>query len=162
MQAQIHLIGNLVLWYSGTISLVLYLILLTFYLIRRRRHCYDLDERSWQQFRFAGEVFLSGYCFHYIPYFFVERTLFLHHYLPALIFKTLLCAVLIEHLYFITKSCFKIEAFRYFFILMLFIWIAWIFNVFKLFMVLCYGTTISSSDIISLRWKDTWDFIVHK
>lgn len=39
-----------------------------------------------------------GYGLHYIPYFFIDRTLFLHHYLPALVFKILLCAAFIQHL----------------------------------------------------------------
>lgn len=42
LQAQVHLLGNLVVWLSGSVSLILYSILLTFYLIRRRRRCYDL------------------------------------------------------------------------------------------------------------------------
>jgi dolichyl-phosphate-mannose-protein mannosyltransferase len=105
--AQIHLIGNLLLWYSGTIGLLTYLSLLIFYLLRRRRLCFDLDKKTWEQFQLIGEVFLTGYLIHYLPYFFVERTLFLHHYLPAFIFKTLLLVALIEHVYFITKNILK-------------------------------------------------------
>jgi len=43
LQAQVHLLGNLVVWLSGSICLILYCILLAFYLIRRHRHCYDLS-----------------------------------------------------------------------------------------------------------------------
>jgi hypothetical protein len=54
---------------------------------------------SWYKFVVVGEVLLLGYLFHYLPYFFVERTLFLHHYLPAFTFKVLLMAALVEHLH---------------------------------------------------------------
>jgi dolichyl-phosphate-mannose--protein O-mannosyl transferase len=43
-QAQIFLVGNLAIWYSGTASVAVYLVLLGFYLLRRRRLCYDLPE----------------------------------------------------------------------------------------------------------------------
>jgi dolichyl-phosphate-mannose-protein mannosyltransferase len=46
----------------------------------------------------TGEVLFGGYLIHYLPYFFVERTLFLHHYLPAFVFKVLLTAAVIEHI----------------------------------------------------------------
>ncbi|CAG2064238.1 unnamed protein product, partial [Timema podura] len=40
--AQVHLLGNLVVWLSGSASLLIYSTLLVFYLMRRRRRCYDL------------------------------------------------------------------------------------------------------------------------
>ncbi|EFA03006.2 protein O-mannosyltransferase 1 [Tribolium castaneum] len=161
--AQIHLIGNLLLWYSGSAGLATYSTLLVFYLLRRRRQCYDLDTKKWEQFQLIGELFFTGYLFHYLPYFFVERTLFLHHYLPAFTFKTLLLAALLEHVYSTISDIFKIRVIKYIFILLIFLWICCIFYVFMKFIVLCYGTTpLTTNDIIDLRWKDTWDFIVHK
>lgn len=161
--AQIHLLGNLVIWYSATLSLLIYCTFLVFYLLRRRRLCYDLDEQHWQKFRFIGEVFLAGYLFHYLPYFFVERTLFLHHYLPAFCFKVLLMTGLIEHLYFVLRDILKLRFLVYLFVGLLLVWVGFVFNVFRMFTVLSYGTTqLTTGDIISLRWKDTWDFIVHK
>ena len=41
---QVHLIGNVAVWYAGTASLVAYGALLTVYLLRRRRQCYDIPE----------------------------------------------------------------------------------------------------------------------
>lgn len=162
-QAQIHLLGNLVIWYSATISLLIYCSFLVFYLLRRRRLCFDLDEENWVKFRFLGEVFLAGYLFHYLPYFFVERTLFLHHYLPAFCFKVLLMTGLIEHLYFVLRDILKLRFIAYMFIILLLLWVGLVLNVFRRFTVLSYGTTqLTTTDIVTLRWKDTWDFIVHK
>lgn len=150
------------IWYSATAALVVYFALLAFYLLRRRRLCYDLDESEWEQFRLVGEVLFLGYLFHYIPYFFVERTLFLHHYLPAFTFKALLLAAVVEHLYSIARRA-KMQLFMYSYLFLLFIWMFAVIYIFKRFSAMSYGTTdLSLNDIISLRWKDTWDFIVHK
>lgn len=96
-----HLLGNIAIWYSGTISVIVYSALLIFYLIRRRRKCYDIAEEEWEKFVNNACVLLAGYFLHFLPYLFVERTLFLHHYLPAFIFKVLLTAATINHLYYL-------------------------------------------------------------
>ena len=41
---QVHLMGNIVVWYTGSICLLLYSSLLVFYLLRRRRLIYDMPE----------------------------------------------------------------------------------------------------------------------
>lgn len=49
--AQIHLLGNIVLWHSASLSIVVYFGLLIFYLLRRRRFVYDLAPDKWIKFR---------------------------------------------------------------------------------------------------------------
>lgn len=186
-QAQVHLLGNVVVWYSGTISVLIYSSLLVFYLMRRRRLCFDVSEEEWKRFVVFGEVLLVGYLLHYLPYFFVERTLFLHHYLPAFVFKVLMTSAVIDHLHYLIgqvklyKKCivkyhkqynnvffFFRTKLRWNIALLLFkisvlIWICLIIYVFKKFAVLSYGTTpLTVNDILKLRWLDTWDFIIHK
>ena len=48
---QVHLIGNVAIWYAGTASLVAYGFLLMVYLLRRRRQCYDIPD---------GKIFGAG------------------------------------------------------------------------------------------------------
>lgn len=157
------MLGNIVIWYSATVSIVIYTCLLVFYLLRRLRNCYDLDAPSWEKFRGLGEIFLAGYLFHFLPYFFVERTLFLHHYLPALCFKILLLAGVIEHLYTVLRGRLKWPTTAYFYVMFVLAWTASAFHCFRKFSVLSYGTTeLSAGDIVTLRHRDTWDFIVHK
>lgn len=161
--AQVHLLGNLVVWLSGSISLILYSILLTFYLIRRRRHCYDLTPDTWYRFVVVGEVLLLGFLFHYVPYFFVERTLFLHHYLPAFTFKVLLMAALVEHLHHLFCETLSWRLGLAVFKLLAGAWLVAVLVVFRRFSVLSYGTTpLSAADILRLRWRDSWDFILHR
>ncbi|CAH0558350.1 unnamed protein product [Brassicogethes aeneus] len=161
--AQIHLLGNVVLWFSATFGLLAYCGVLVFYMLRRRRECYDLDEKKWQTFRLIGEVFLTGYLIHFLPYFFVERTLFLHHYLPAFTFKTLLLAAVFEHLYVVFNDVLEFKVLSKALIFSVLLWLMVVFYVFKKFTVLSYGSTsLTTDDILDLRWRDTWDFIVHK
>ncbi|XP_058459751.1 protein O-mannosyltransferase 1 [Malaya genurostris] len=161
--AQIHLLGNLVTWYSATIAIAAYIGLLVFYLIRRRRRFFDLDENEWQQFRFGGEIFLAGYFIHYLPYFFMERTLFLYNYLPALVYKILLLCFVLEHIQQMIKKLIKVRLVSLIFSTILAFWTAGVLYFYSKYSVLSYGTTeLSADEVLKLRLKDTWDLIVHK
>ncbi|CAG9824993.1 unnamed protein product [Phaedon cochleariae] len=161
--AQIHLLGNIVIWYSATLGLLLYSAFLIVYLLRRRRLCYDLDPIAWHQFQLTGEICLGGYLIHYLPFFFVDRTLFLHHYLSAFAFKVLLLAATLEHVHFVLKVVFRRRLLAKFFVVGVLVWLVWAVYVFREFSALSYGNVaLSTSDILKLKWKETWDFIVHK
>ncbi|XP_046403582.1 protein O-mannosyltransferase 1 [Ischnura elegans] len=162
--AQVHLLGNVVIWYSGTVSVVVYSTLLVFYLLRQRRKCYDISEDAWKKFLMTGEVLLGGYLLHYVPYFFTEKTLFLHSYFPALVFKILLTAALIEHLHSIITESRRWRVFGLMiFWISAFSWLVFIIVVFRKFSVFCYGNTpLTANDILNLRWRESWDFIVHR
>ncbi|XP_033209225.1 protein O-mannosyltransferase 1 isoform X2 [Belonocnema kinseyi] len=161
--AQIHLLGNLAIWYSGTIAVIIYSGLLIFYLMRRRRFCYDISETEWNKFVTTGEVLLTGYFLHYLPYLFVERTLFLHHYLPAFIYKVLLTAGTLDHLYYLIRVRSKQNILLSIFNTTTVAWIGFIIYVFRKFAALSYGMTpLSAKEMLKLRWSDTWDFIIHK
>lgn len=160
--AQIHLLGNIVIWYSATASIVIYCAFLLFYMLRRRRHCYDLDDNRWAHFSKIGQTLLLGYFLHYLPYFCVERTLFLHNYLPAFLFKLLLLCFVVEHCYYLleakTANRFWLLSYR----LGIVFWLVAVAATFYTFSALSYGSLLSADDIIRVRWKDTWDFILHK
>ncbi|XP_052873270.1 protein O-mannosyltransferase 1 [Anopheles cruzii] len=163
--AQVHLLGNLVLWYSATLAIVLYVAFLVFYLVRRRRQCFDLEPTEWDRFRAGGEIFLAGYLIHYLPYFFVERTLFLYNYLPALLFKVLLLCFVIDHCQRVLQKFVdrRSPVVSTIFRAILTVWFAGLLYFFRRYSVLSYGTTaLSADDVLELRLKDTWDLIVHK
>ncbi|CAH0726094.1 unnamed protein product, partial [Brenthis ino] len=87
--AQVHLIGNLMTWYAGTLSVLLYGVMLGVYAVRRRRAVFDLNSYVSQKFYDAGCILYLG--------------------------------------------------------------------------ALSYGNVdLTESDLLNLRWKDTWDFILHK
>jgi dolichyl-phosphate-mannose-protein mannosyltransferase len=48
---------------------------------------------------FVAELLVGGYLLHYLPFFTVESTYFLYHYLPAVLYKLIFVAVLVEQIY---------------------------------------------------------------
>ncbi|XP_035726639.1 protein O-mannosyltransferase 1-like isoform X1 [Vespa mandarinia] len=161
--AQIHLLGNIAIWYSGTAALIVYTVLLIFYMMRRRRMCFDIINGEWNRFLNAGGILLSGYFLHFLPFVFVERNLFLHHYLPAFVFKVLLTAAMIDHIYYLIRRRHTNNTILYAVTFSTITWLIFIIYVFRKFGALSYGTIpLSTKDILKLKWKDTWDFIIHK
>nr|NP_524025.2 rotated abdomen [Drosophila melanogaster]Q9VTK2.2 RecName: Full=Protein O-mannosyltransferase 1; AltName: Full=Dolichyl-phosphate-mannose--protein mannosyltransferase 1; Short=dPOMT1; AltName: Full=Protein rotated abdomen [Drosophila melanogaster]AAF50046.2 rotated abdomen [Drosophila melanogaster] len=163
--AQIYLLGNILLWYTATMGILVYAGLLAFYAMRRQRLCFDISEQEWQRFVLAGDTFFMGYVMHYIPYFCVDRTLFLHNYLPAFVFKLLLLCFVVEHLdYLLRRFCtgrgvHLVRLYR----LMLILWLVGVLSIFSKFIPFSYGARkMTLNEVRSLRWKDTWDFVLHK
>lgn len=160
---QVHLMGNIVIWYTASTCLLIYLALLVFYLLRRRRLCFDIEEAEFQKFCLAGEVLLVGYLLHYLPFFFYDRTLFLHHYLPAYIYKLMISSYLVSHLHYLLTKLTASRVLQSVVKVVIVVWCIAAVYVFIKFSVLCYAhQALSSDDVRSLRWKDTWDLIIHK
>jgi len=160
---QVHLMGNILIWYTCSSCLLLYTCLLVFYLLRRKRKIYDIPHQEFSNYARAGEVLLVGYLVHYLPYFFYDRTLFLHHYLPAYLFKIMLSGYFLSHLYYLIKRTTGSRLLSMFAKLVLFTWSLYVFYIFLTFSVLSYAVSpLSSDQVRSLRWKDTWDLIIHK
>lgn len=65
--------------------------------------CNPLLSGHWNHFVFLGELLVGGYLLHYLPFFLTERTLFLHSYLPCVIYKILALAALTDHLYYLSN-----------------------------------------------------------
>ncbi|XP_054945392.1 protein O-mannosyl-transferase 1 isoform X8 [Physeter macrocephalus] len=95
--AQIHLLGNVVIWASASLATLVYALLFIWYLFRRRRRVCDLPEDCWLRWVLAGALCAGGWAVNYVPFFMMEKTLFLYHYLPALAFQILLLPVVLEH-----------------------------------------------------------------
>jgi dolichyl-phosphate-mannose-protein mannosyltransferase len=62
---------------------------------------FNLD--AWSRIVLQSGVCLGGYLLTYVYHFCVDRTLFLHHYLPSYIFKLFLFVSTISHLYYIAR-----------------------------------------------------------
>merc|ERR1712088_361284 len=131
--------GNIVIWYTASTCLLIYSALLVFYLLRRRRLCYDIEEAEFQKFCQAGEVLLVGYLLHYLPFFFYDRTLFLHHYLPAYIYKLMISSYLLSHLHYLVTRLTPSKVVQSVMKVVLLVWCLASVYVFIKFSVLCYA-----------------------
>src|SRR5205085_2642476 len=54
---------------------------------------------SWGRLVNSGGFFLMAYLCHYIPFFLMGRTLYLHHYLPALIISYIITAIIFNFIF---------------------------------------------------------------
>ncbi|KAM4662658.1 protein O-mannosyl-transferase 1 [Discoglossus pictus] len=158
--AQIHLLGNPVIWYSANTGTLLYSALLLYYLLRRRRRLYDIPAGSWQALQMTGALCLGGWAVNYLPFFLMEKTLFLYHYLPALTCQILLLPALLEHIH---QHLLRSEALKNTFSALLVVWMSSVFLTYRRLCPLSYGSPpLTSEELRSLRWKDSWDILIRK
>uniref|UniRef100_A0A8C9EIM3 dolichyl-phosphate-mannose--protein mannosyltransferase n=1 Tax=Pavo cristatus TaxID=9049 RepID=A0A8C9EIM3_PAVCR len=157
--AQIHLLGNVCTWASANVAAVVYTCLSLWYLIRRRRKIYDIPEDAWQLWVSAGQICVGGWVVNYLPFFLMEKTLFLYHYLPALTFQILLIPIVLQHLSdhlcrsLLSKSMFSALV------------VAWFSSVcfaYRTFSPVTYGEPLSVAELKDLRWKDSWNILIRK
>ncbi|KAM3868389.1 protein O-mannosyl-transferase 1 [Diretmus argenteus] len=158
--AQIHLIGNPVSWGVATISLSAYQLLALVYVLRRRRGIKDLPDAVWSQFQCVGWVCVGGWLVNFLPFFMMDKTLFLYHYLPAVCFLFLLTPVLLEHTHTHLLRCLTQRG--TFCVCVL----AGGFSVFLSYQTFCpltYGSPeLSANQLQALRWRDSWDILYRR
>ncbi|XP_066222955.1 protein O-mannosyl-transferase 1 isoform X2 [Saccopteryx leptura] len=158
--AQIHLLGNVVIWASAGLATALYALLFCWYLLRRRRNICDLPEESWLRWVLAGALCAGGWAVNYLPFFLMEKTLFLYHYLPALTFQILLLPVVLQH---ISEHLCRSEFQRSLLGAVVVAWYSTACHVFNVLRPLTYGDrSLSPSELKALRWKDSWDILIRK
>ncbi|XP_073761693.1 protein O-mannosyl-transferase 1 isoform X2 [Callorhinus ursinus] len=158
--AQIHLLGNAVIWASAGLATLVYALLFLWYLLRRRRGIHDLPEDSWLRWALAGALCAGGWAVNYVPFFMMEKTLFLYHYLPALAFQILLLPAVLEHLG--DRLC-RSPLLRSLFSGLVVAWYSCACHVFNTLRPLTYGDkSLSPSELKALRWKDSWDILIRK
>ncbi|XP_036095370.1 protein O-mannosyl-transferase 1 isoform X3 [Rousettus aegyptiacus] len=158
--AQIHLLGNVVIWASAGLATVLYALLFFWYLLRRRRNICDLPEDCWLRWVLAGALCVGGWAVNYLPFFLMDKTLFLYHYLPALTFQILLLPVVLQHVGdYLCRSQVQSGLFS----ALVVAWYAAACHVFNALRPLTYGNrSLSPSELRALRWKDSWDILIRK
>ncbi|KAM5146947.1 protein O-mannosyl-transferase 1 [Mantella aurantiaca] len=158
--AQIQLLGNPIIWYSANLGAILYMVLFLFYLLRQRRAIYDIPQGSWQALQLMGILCLGGWAVNYLPFFLMEKTLFLYHYLPALTCLILLLPPLFEHIH---QHVLRSEALKNTFSSLLLVWMSSVFLTYRNLCPLTFGDpALSAAELRSLRWKDTWDILIRK
>ncbi|RKP23276.1 hypothetical protein SYNPS1DRAFT_24705 [Syncephalis pseudoplumigaleata] len=85
LKQQIYLLANPFGWWLSDLALLIYPTLILADLLARQRGLEAIDEPVRGRFYRSGGFLILGWVFHYLPFFFMGRSLFLHHYLPACI-----------------------------------------------------------------------------
>lgn len=158
--SQVHLIGNLMLWVTSLLSVIVSGLIFVLMLMRRRRKLYDVSESQFQHFTNIMIVCGGGFVVNFLPYFFVERSLFLYFYLPCIVYKHLFLASLNQFLETWFNSFTRLKVVIT--LIQALLLTAFLYN-FWTFLPLSYGSgNLSASEIEKLRWRSTWLFIIHK
>ncbi|CAK9437536.1 uncharacterized protein LODBEIA_P19140 [Lodderomyces beijingensis] len=88
--AQIYYLGNVAVYWTTFAALLISMVKLFLHLIRNMNPLVlYVDTLAKSQFYDNSSVYLLGWLLHFIPYVYMERNLYLHHYLPALVFAIL-------------------------------------------------------------------------
>lgn len=155
---QIYLIGNPPLWWASTGALVLFALTLFVYRFAVRRSLTGLQAfiestplGSSLTIHKPGGFFFLQWLFHFLPFFGMQRQLFLHHYLPALYFALMLLGLCID-----TALCrVRTPIVRH---AILFAMTAVVVITFLRFSPLSYGFAMNKSQCERLKWLPRWDF----
>jgi len=106
-QVKYYLLGNPIVWWSSTSSLIIGLFVFLTYLLRWQRKYNDLNPEEWQQLLHPGKIALSGWLLHYIPFLIMGRVTYIHHYLPTLWFSVLMTGHVLDQLVFAERRKFR-------------------------------------------------------
>ncbi|KAL1507266.1 hypothetical protein AB1Y20_008115 [Prymnesium parvum] len=90
--ARIYCIGSPLVWWAAALAPSTYAAVLLHALLGDAPAERDRGTSAWR-----GALLLAGYCVNWLPFILVERTQFLYHFLPSLVFALLLLGVLFDH-----------------------------------------------------------------
>ncbi|KAJ8325287.1 Dolichyl-phosphate-mannose--protein mannosyltransferase 4 [Batrachochytrium dendrobatidis] len=93
---QIYLIGNPIVWWLSIASVLFYVILWVVDRICLRRGIDDFGHSARRWWDRAIGFLIIAWAMHWLPFFLMGRMLFLHHYLPAFIFSTMVFAAMFD------------------------------------------------------------------
>ncbi|CAG8775297.1 5209_t:CDS:2, partial [Acaulospora morrowiae] len=146
-----YLLGNPFVWLPGTASLVLYVLILAWYIVRRQRQYQDLTPAQWDHYLYIGKICLVGWFLHFIPFCIMGRVTYLHHYFPALYFSILMTGYISDHFTSNFNKKFKNIIFGVSYLL--------IFGVFLYFKDISFGMNYPSKEYKSRKWFSTWNIV---
>lgn len=97
-QRHVYLIGNFHVWALATGAIAAYIGLKALSVLRWQRAYadYKTNPLLWRYDLRVG-TYVLGWAFHYLPFYLMERQLFIHHYFPALYFSILAFSQLADY-----------------------------------------------------------------
>lgn len=148
---KVFMFGNPIVWWGSSVAVLLFVFQWGWYVVRVRRQNMHWSPAEVSRFLFVGYALFGGWCLHFLPFFFMTRVLYLHHYFPSLYFACLLAPYALE----LTLAPFSRKAINKVFMAVAgasFVGLA-------LFAPLTYGFDYPSSRLIYLQWLDSWLFV---
>ncbi|CAG8571467.1 10425_t:CDS:2, partial [Dentiscutata heterogama] len=147
---QIYLIGNPLIWWTSTLIVFIFVVEKLITILRVKRGYIDRFSVKGEHFEPWSNVFLIGWCLHYLPFYLMSKELFLQYYFPSLYFAILLIGVGFD---LITD---RFNPKNRTIIVTIFL-IASIY-IFILFSPIAYGNTWEKSSCDNSKWLSSWDY----
>ncbi|KAJ2371435.1 Protein O-mannosyltransferase 2 [Coemansia sp. RSA 2607] len=143
-------IGNPILWWVSAIACIIYPFRLLAWLTCIKRQLPGWRMSGLLELWDSSKFLWGGWALHYIPFFFMGRVTYIHHYLPALYFGLLLVAFELDRFFGSWRRG------RY---LVLAAWVAGVIAgaVFLYFAPFTYGWDRPSKELSGRRWLSSWN-----
>lgn len=148
--SNVYFLGNVAIYYFGVIAVVLVSLKQVIYIINHLNP-FSLPNETVNVMMFYEKTLesLLGFVIHYLPYFYMQRQMFAHHYLPALYLSILTITYFIEYQlsrrkvvgYVLMGAILVLAAFCY-----------W------QFLPLIEGTEWTKEGCRKAKWFENWDF----
>ncbi|KAG9062066.1 hypothetical protein KI688_006788 [Linnemannia hyalina] len=97
---QITIVANPVVWWTSAMGLTAYMTSMAVFAVRQKRGYFETGRLGeFQRFHLNdARTYFTSWAFHYLPFFFIDRVLYLHHYFPSLYFSILLTSSILSGL----------------------------------------------------------------
>lgn len=161
-QYRIYLLGNPIIWWGNLIVLSVYIILQIIIAVRKQRGCalFPKMEENNQMMNASIWLFL-GWALHYFPFYGMGRVLYFHHYFPALLFNSMLSAVILDYILQVFQAMRPFSNTTVLYHIIMGSLLSGIIYSFVLFSPLSYGmegTSPENNTMSSLKWLESWEF----
>ncbi|PVU97499.1 hypothetical protein BB561_000513 [Smittium simulii] len=144
--AVIYMLGNPIVYWLSTISMVIYILLFGVNHLYYKRTGSELVPI----YNVNIVLLIMGYALHYFPFYMIKRELFMHHYLVALWFSIVAFACILDNMLSIPRS----KMFKY---LVYGIAVALIVNAFIVFYPISYASQFTKDMCGKMKWLSSWD-----
>ncbi|EGG01080.1 family 39 glycosyltransferase [Melampsora larici-populina 98AG31] len=152
---QVYLLGNPFVWWISTGCLIGFGGMKLGLVLRRKRgYRNDLNDAKLSKYDGIGSYLTIGWATHYLPFYLMNRQLFLHHYFPSLYYTILLSSMSFEIL---TCKLKLIDRWKVLGVLVcLVVWNWW------RFYPITYAGKWTRNECEASRWIRSWDFSCHE
>lgn len=152
--SHIYFLGNVAVYYGGLVVLVLLGLKFFVYALRvMNPFAPPVLPRPETAYFHPLLQYASGWVLHFVPFWFMSRQLFAHHYLPSVLFLVLATAQFVEFKA-NTNSRFWSALWVYSYL----VYLCGVVFVYYTFSPLVYGTPWSVQQCQNAKWLPSWDF----
>ena len=164
-KTRVFLLGNPIIWWGNLVFLLIFLVMYSYSNLKVQRGVVEAAEvvQEREVTLVSSAWLFLGWALHYVPFWAMGRVLYIHHYYPALLFSSMLSAVLLDYM---TRSLARmlpasVSSSLVHTVMAVTLSVCW--YSFYIFSPLAYGmhgeyARESNSSIHHLHWLNTWEF----